>query len=138
MRNYLAIFFLITGCATTPEPLVPIAYQFRDNPIERRVELTYQNRSRDSMCLLPENWPNLAGKINQASDIVHLIINHERFAVEDFNTGYCPKGCVTRANPGEKLEAFISYKDFNLPDRLINEPKILEFASVAFKCSRFD
>ena len=135
MRNYLVMFsLLLTGCATKTA-LVPIHYQFLDSPAERRVELTYQNTSRSLMCLLPEHWPNQGGKIDQASDRVHLVVDHERFPIEDFNTGYCPQGCALRVAPGEKVTAFILYKDFNLPERLTGEPKILEFVPVAFKCS---
>jgi hypothetical protein len=135
MRKYLMIISLIlTGCATTTA-LLPIEYQFKDVPQERRVKLTYQNASRSTMCLLPEVWPNEGGKINQASDKVYLVVGNERFPIEDFNTGYCPQGCAIRVAPGEQVSAFISYKDFNLPDRLINNPKSLEFSPVAFRCS---
>jgi hypothetical protein len=136
MRNYLVILsLLLTGCATKTA-LTPIHYQFLDNPAERRVELIYQNTSRDSMCLLPEHWPNLAGKINQASDRVQLVVNHQRFPVEAFNTGYCPQGCALRVAPGEKAAAFISYQDFKLPDQLVSEPKTLEFEPLAYKCPK--
>jgi hypothetical protein len=84
MRNYLVMLsLLLTGC-NTRTALIPIHYHFLDNPAERRVELIYQNTSRDTMCLLLEHWPNLAGKINQASDRVQLIVSHERFPAEDF------------------------------------------------------
>lgn len=135
MRNYLAMLLLLmTGCATRTV-MTPIHYQFLDNPSERRIDLTYQNTSTHTMCLLPEHWPNLGGKINQASDRVHLVVDHERFPLEDFNTGYCPQGCSLRVAPGEKVAAYIRYSDFKLPDRLASEPKALEFAPLAYKCS---
>jgi hypothetical protein len=139
MRNYIpTCLLLIAGCANASDFLpvpIPINYQFTDNPAEQRIELLYKNTSKDTMCLLPEQWPNIAGKIDQASDEVHLIVNHERFSVVDFNTGYCPKDCSLRVYPGKKAAAFILYRDFNLPDQLIYEPKTLEFVPVAFKCS---
>src|SRR6266853_3851836 len=52
------------------------------------------------MCLLAEYWPNLGGKINQ--DRVHLVVDHERFPLKDFNSGYCPQGCSLRVAPGER------------------------------------
>lgn len=135
MRIFIAGLLLsMAGCATRTV-MTPIHYQFSDNPAERRVDLTYQNTSTHLMCLLPEHWPNLGGKINQASDKVRLVVGHERFSLEDFNTGYCPQGCSLRVAPGEKVAAFIRYSDFGLPDRLANEPKVLEFVPLAYKCS---
>jgi hypothetical protein len=134
-RIYLGLFLLlIVGCASNTA-LVPIQFRYLDHPGERRVELTYSNSSRNTMCLLPENWPNSAGKIDQASDRVFLVVGQERFPIRDFNTGYCPKGCATRVAPGGQLSASIAYADFGLPDRLITSRKTLEFSPVAFKCS---
>jgi hypothetical protein len=135
MRLVLGFAFLvILGCASR-SALMPIKFEYRDDPGGRRVELTYLNSSRYAMCLLPEHWPNSAGKINQASDIVFLVVGQERFPIENFNTGYCPKGCATRVVPGAQVSASIAYADFGLPDRLINAEKSLEFSPVAFKCS---
>lgn len=134
MRNRMVMLsLLLTGCVTTTAPIA-IHYEVLDNPDEGRIELTYQNTSRDTMCLLPEHWPDEAGKINQAGDRVWLIADHERFPIQNFNTGYCLQGCAVRVSPGETVRAFISYQDFNLPAELANEPKALDFEPVAFKC----
>lgn len=134
MRFVLASAFLaILGCASRTA-LMPINFEYRDDPGRKRVELTYRNSSRHAMCLLPEHWPNSAGKINQASDAVFLVVGQERFPIKDFNTGYCPQGCATRVAPGALLSAFIAYEDFGLPDRLISAQKSLEFSPVAFEC----
>ena len=135
MRNRMVMLsLLLTGCVTETVP-IPVHYQLVDNPEEGRVELAYQNTSGDTMCLLPEHWPNEAGKINQASGRVWLIVDHERFSIENFNTGYCLQGCAVHVAPGQTVRAFISYQDFNLPAELANEPKAMDFESVAFKCS---
>ena len=88
------------------------------------------------MCLLPEHWPNHAGKIDQASDRVALVVGQERFPIVDFNTGYCPHGCATPVAPGEQVSSAISYSDFGLPERLMDSPKTLEFTPMAFACGR--
>jgi len=135
MRNYPAMLFLLmTGCASSTV-MTPIHYQFLDNPAERRIDLMYQNTSTHTMCLLPEHWPNSGGKINQAGDRVQLVVDHQHFPLEDFNTGYCPQGYSLRVPSGEKVVAFILYSDFKLPDRLASEPKMLEFAPLAYQCS---
>lgn len=114
--------------------MIPIDYQMADKAAKAGIELSYRNESNKTMCLLPEHWPNAAGKINQASNHVYLIVGDERFPIEDFNTGYCPEGCATYVAPGERISAFVAYSDFNLPIHLINEPKKLEFSPKAFEC----
>ncbi len=129
----IAILWLVSGCATQ-SALKPIKYDYVDVPAERRIEVTYRNFTGVAMCLLPEHWPNQAGKINQASDIVFLVVGQERFPIENFNTGYCPQGCATRVAPGEKISSSIPYADFSLPERLMDAPKALEFSPKAFAC----
>ena len=125
---------LAGGCATTTTELVRIEYAVTDNPDQRKIELTYRNVSDAAMCLLPEHWPNSAGKINQASDVVSLVVGRERFPLKSFNTGYCPEGCAIRVESGAVASAFIAYEDFALPDRATKEPKTLDFSPVTFKC----
>jgi hypothetical protein len=129
----IAILVVVTGCATQ-SALTPIKYEYTDVPAERRIEVEYRNTTGVTMCLLPEHWPNQAGKINQASDSVFLVAGQERFPIENFNTGYCPQGCATRVAPGEKLSSSIPYADFSLPERLRDAPKKLEFSPMAFAC----
>jgi hypothetical protein len=135
MRRYLGIALLLSGCASTGE-FRQIDYLVVDNPEKARLELSYRNESDKGMCLLPEHWPNAAGKINQASAYVRLIVGNESFPIEDFNTGYCPQGCATYVAPGEQVSAHIPYNDFHLPDRLTHESKRLEFSPKAFECRR--
>lgn len=135
MRSFLiAAFLLITGCATK-STLAPINYRFVDNVEKQQIELTYRNESKRTLCLSPEQWPNSAGKIDQGSDYVFLLVGDRRFPVEDFNTGYCPK-CSTAVAPNQEITSFISYKDFNLPSDLANKPKQLEFHPKAFECAK--
>jgi hypothetical protein len=129
----LCLALLIAGCAV-PTKLVPVEYQFLDNQDGRRIELAYKNFSHNTMCLLPEQWPNVGGKIDQEGGTIFLIAGGERFALQRFNTGYCPNGCATRVVPGEVLHGYLPYEDFKLPERLFNEPKKLEFSPTAFRC----
>jgi len=130
-----AIAILASGCAGTTR-MIPIEYRFHDIPEERRIEITYHNDLKDTLCLSPETWPNEAGKINQASEYVFLVIDGRRFPIVDFNTGYCPEadGCALYVSPGQETSASISYSDFNVPKDLENLEKELEFSPVAFKC----
>lgn len=129
------ILFTLLGCTSGTGP-IPIEYTFSDYPNERRIELGFANESEDFLCLLPGCWPNQAGKIHFASEYVFLIVNDQRFPIVDFNTGYCQgrDGCATRVAPGEVVFASISYRDFSIPENLIEMPKTLEFSTVAVKC----
>lgn len=134
LKSLLLISLVTAGCATTA-PIIPQEYGFVDVPSERRIQLTYHNTSPNPICLSPERWPNFGGKINQASDRVYLVVGSDRFPIEDFNTGYCFKGCSQRVAPGSTVSTFISYDDFKLPDNLTNESKKLELELRAYRCT---
>ncbi len=124
---------LLIGCASNWEP-VPTEYELKDWPADGRIEVLYTNDTDGKVCLLPEHWPNHAGKINQASDYVFLIVADERFPIEDFNTGYCIPVCALVVRPSETVSSSISYDDFRLPSHLHNEPKRLELPVTAYTC----
>ena len=130
----IAVFALVTGCAAR-SALAPVEFGYVDVPTARRIEVTYRNSTKVTMCLLPEHWPNQAGKIDQGSDRVTLVVGQERFPIMDFNTGYCPQGCAIHVAPGEQVSSSIAYADFGLPERLKDAPKTLEFSPMAFACA---
>lgn len=136
MRTFMAaaVVFTLTACAAHSK-LTRVEYRFADDPQNRNIELTYHNDTTRTMCLLPEHWPNQAGKIDQGSERMVLMVGSERFPVEDFNTGYCPEGCATRVAPGTILSVKVSYADFSLPERLWSATKTLEFSPLAYACS---
>ena len=121
------------GCASNWKP-VPTEYVFKDWPSEHRIEVLFTNDTDSRVCLLPEHWPNQAGKINQASEYVFLIVDGNRFPIEDFNTGYCPGGCSLVVRPGETVSSSVAYDDFRLPADLWHAPKQLELPVVAYSC----
>jgi len=135
MKNLLILqsvaFFV--GCASNWEQ-VPAQYEFMDRPTEARIELSYTNETHGKVCLLPEHWPNQAGKINQASKYIFLVVGNERFPIDEFNTGYCPGGCALVVRPGQTVSSSISYNDFRLPSNLVHAAKRLEFSLTAFTC----
>jgi hypothetical protein len=131
----MSLALLLMACTSTTG-VIPVEYQFTDLPDEGRISLRFKNELEYPLCLQPESWPNSAGKINQASSYVFLIVDGERFPIDDFNTGYCPepRDCATRVAPGEEISASISYSDFNIPTRLRAKSKTLEFSPIAVKC----
>jgi len=124
--------FLGVACAHTTR-LFPISYELIDLPEQRRLELTFKNRLRYAVCLLPEFWPNAAGKIDHASSLVYLVVETRRFPIEEFNTGYCPD-CPLRVEPGDEVKASIGYEAFALPDAHLGKEKRLIFSPKGYRC----
>lgn len=131
-----SITILICGCTSSPH-LFQVHYDFSDLVDQRKIEVSYTNNLRRTVCLLPEDWPNQAGKINQASQDVFLVVDDQRLPLKDFNTGYCPD-CPIRVAPGETTRAFIGYTDFAVPEALVDQKKELIFHPKGYTCSRRD
>lgn len=129
------LILLVASCASVRESaLFPIRYEFSDSPSEHRIVIRFTNDFAYPVCLLPEHWPNPAGKINQASDEVYLMIEEKRFPIVDFNTGYCPAGCSLRVDPDGVVTASIPYEDFKIPKSLFDSRKELVFSPKAYRC----
>lgn len=131
----ISALLLLTGCASGVS-MVPIVYQFRDIPDERRIELAYSNETDEALCLLPEAWPNQEGKLGQASSYVFLIVDDQRFPIEDSMAGHCSpiEACVVFVAPGEEVIASIPYQNFSIPEELMGLPKSIEFSTFAEPC----
>jgi len=131
----MILLALTTGCTTSGVEDVIIDYQFFDNPEESRVELRYQNKNDKAVCIAKEDWPNLAGKINQSSDIVFLEVAGKTLPIEEFNTGFCQgEQCAIVVKPDEIINGFISYDGFNLPENLHASTKNLSYSPPAYFC----
>jgi hypothetical protein len=135
-KGYITILalFLVAACATVPKDTVfAIDVSSEDDPSSESIRVSYNNTTAKTVCLTPENWPNSAGKINQASDIVWLEIGKERYPLKDFNTGSC-SSCVERVGPDRRISASIPYSEFDLPANLTKASKVLHFQPTAFYC----
>ena len=130
---FVPFAFLAFSCASSWKP-IPTEFVVKDKPSENRIEVLFTNETEELLCLLPEHWPNQAGKINQASDYVFLLVADRRFPIQDYDTGYCPEGCALVVRPGETVSSSIPYDDFHLPDDLRSEPKHLELPVTAYTC----
>jgi hypothetical protein len=129
----LLLSALLGVACTSTGRLFPIGYDFVDLPGERRIEIRYRNQFVYAVCLLPEFWPNKAGKIDHASGEVFLVIAGRHFQIEEFNTGYCPD-CPLRVEPGKEVRARIEYEAFAVPESLAGEEKRLQFAPRGYRC----
>lgn len=138
MQKFLPIVatLFIVNCSARWGDRIVVDYELRDTPMEQRIELIFVNNLDRAVCMSVENWPNAAGKMSYASDIVFLIVEGVKFPIEEFNTGVCiPRSeCYLRVKPREKLSGSIPYKDFLLPEEYWGKPKELEFTPPAYEC----
>lgn len=133
MRSLLTSIFVLSACASSPAAPFPLPYSWADEVESRTFQLTYTNRTDRTVCLAPDNWPNEAGKVDQASSILWVTIVGKKYHIEDFNTGYCPD-CAVRVRPGQQVAASLRYDDFSIPEELYQARKTLHFDAVGFTC----
>ncbi len=131
MRHFF-IVFLLAGCASN-EALFDLDYQWKDEPRERYLLLTFNNNFDKTVCLLPEMWPNDQGKIDAADGSIYLEIEGNRYFLPNFNLGYCP-GCVQEVKPSATVTARLNYSDFNIPFEVESRAKHLVFRPKAYLC----
>lgn len=132
-RIPITIYLLmVAGCQSAGQTF-PVEYAISDNPDNLTFDLAFRNTTERNVCLTPTYWPNSAGKLNQAEALVSVTIGGQSFPISDFNTGYCP-GCSTKVRPGQLVTASIPYSEFEIPNRLHDEPKTLIFNPVGSHC----
>lgn len=136
MRTNLFFIVAVAGCTTNSAPEPILDWRLLDLPETKRIELSLRNNTHKSICLTPDDWPNSAGKLNANGGEASLRIGEEVYPIRPFDTGYCPNGCWTKVAPGETIEGFFLYEDFDLPERLRFEPKILIFEPRATFCQK--
>lgn len=127
---------LIAACSTIDmEQSVAISYLYEDVPMFKELRISYTNRTNKTMCLTPDNWPNAAGKLDQASSRVSVEVEGtvHQYRIRDFNTGYCPK-CAEKVQPGDTLIGAIPYSEFSIPKSEYSAKKFLHFQPYAFPC----
>ena len=129
------VLLLLVGCVSGTS-IIPIKYEFADSPEEQRIELRFRNNSNETLCLLPEAWPNSGGMIYQGSGRVFLVVDGKRFPIAESLLGYCspPTACAIHVSPGEEVSASIPYRNFSIPEGLMGLSKTLEFSTVAVEC----
>jgi hypothetical protein len=123
------------GCATVTAS-VPVSFSFLDDPRRSGIEITYVNNLNTTMCLGRGEWPNPEGKFNQADNRVFLVVDGDRYPIQNTEMDYCVGGCPTYVDPGQRITSFIPYSNFNLPETAFNRSKKLDISPLAYVCKR--
>jgi len=100
----------------------------------------YRNVTDQIVCLAPEAWPDSAGRIAGAPQIIVLVIGNTGFPVtaEPGFWGHCDPvdACLIHVAPREVLSVSIPYSSFTIPKELQDKPKELDFEAVGMSCPR--
>lgn len=123
----LGLLVALSGCATTIA-VTPLDYVVTDQPDRLGLSISYTNRSKRTMCLSLEIWPNGSGYFDGPEDRIFIRVRERRFSMKPHNTGYCFGGCPTRVAHGQTVRDFIPYERFDMPADQSAEPKQLEFS----------
>ncbi len=138
MRIFIVFTMLalsaISGCATKSNIQILPSFSYSDEPEKSRLVVHYENKTSGRVCLLPEDWPNELGFIDQANERMFLVVSGTRYPIRYFNMGYCIGGCALVLKPGESSTRAIPYNHFDLPKDLEKLPKSLDFDPRASKC----
>ena len=110
-----------------------VDFDYSDDPSRGLIDLSYENKSRKSVCFGPENWPSNGTLLNNGSK-VSLEINGQSYYLQA-EQDYCPR-CSVKVKPNGKLHGFLRYSSFNMPDSLSNEKKTLNYRLIGYSCPR--
>jgi hypothetical protein len=139
----LALLIALSGCfygGRTEATSAPVAardylFQFADLPAERRFRLTLVALSKRKVCTGASHWPTAAGVVDNASTRVAIAVGERRIQYKDFDIEECFfRACGNPISKGQRLEAYLSYEDFELPVALYTQPKRLVFDPEPFWC----
>lgn len=133
----LPVLMWLFSCATVEHRSIDISYIYTDNPVNERVDIYYKNSTDYQLCISREEWPNEFGNIHYGNAKAALIVNGKlRFNFVDYDMGYCNAAeCNLKLQVNEELKSFLHYADFDLPEELRFETKVLEFKPKAVICS---
>ena len=109
----------------------PIDYTIEDDVVNSRIKLSYENATRADVCLHPENWP-FQGVLLTNGREVSLEVGDKTFFL-DADTDYC-RGCYLRVKAGQRVEAWLDYAKFGLPDTLKTASKTLSYKPIGASC----
>jgi len=103
----------LTACTSLPKitdrPPLELAFAPKANGFD----VSLANPSAYERCVESESWPNAAGWIHFASDVVFAEVDGDRFSLRERNVGYCFGGCqVVRIPPNGRVSAQLPYGEF--------------------------
>ena len=132
-RAPILSLLMAAACASTMHyaGYFPIDYAMKDDVANSRIVLSYENVTRADVCLLPENWP-FQGVLLTNGREVSLEVEGRTFFL-DADTDYC-RGCYLRVKPGERVEAWLDYAEFGLPDTSKTASKTLSYKPIGVSC----
>lgn len=137
MRRFSAIilaFLFLAGCQSlADEKPTYFSPAVQDEPSSGLLRLSYTNDMGRKICLDPYSWPSRGGFVNTDGEQVYLLVRGVRY-YHRREQDNCPKGCNIVVPAGKRMDGFLRYNSFELPQELYHEPKVLHFEPIAGRC----
>lgn len=118
----------------------PPRYQvvIKDNPNERRFDLTLISSDQRPLCVSIGSWPDGLGHVSWGSSWVKLKSKGGILSARDWDFGVCEgKDCSHRIAPKGTLTGFVGYAEFGNPKDIAALPeRQLVFETTAYVCPR--
>lgn len=110
--------------------------EIKDNPTEKRFDLTLISSDKRPLCVSAGGWPNGVGNVSWGSSWVKLESKGRIFPARDWDFGYCEGGdCSHRIAPEGTLSGFIGYAEFGDPKEIAALPeRRIFFDTAAYVC----
>lgn len=134
MRVVLCVIavFMIAACAHE-FGIDSYRFDYVDNVIDERFDIYIKSEVDYNLCITPANWPNAAGRVDYASDIISVRIQNYEKKYSDINTGYCP-GCEIVVPPHGYITGFLLYEDFGISEDERYMEKHLIMSPNVYRC----
>ncbi len=112
-------------------------FSYVDKPQNKKISIELESNSGSPMCMTNSTWPSDKGQLDGAAQRVYILIKGKKHPYRNYEMNYCPfKECAIKVERGEKIQAEIFYKDFDLPEMLYNESKQLILDVAPFWCDQ--
>jgi hypothetical protein len=115
-------------------------YTYSDAPSEERIKVNLVSESSRQMCVAMETWPSSGtvstNRLNTTG--IYLITAGIIYAFKDTEDhGECFEGsCVIFINKQDRIDGYLPYADFGLPQNSYSLQKELKFVPQPFWCER--
>ncbi|ESQ74669.1 hypothetical protein ABAC402_12995 [Asticcacaulis sp. AC402] len=111
-------------------------FWYEDDPTRARLNIYLKSQSDSEICVA-DKWPD-DGKFTSGQsrqDLPELIIHGKTYhnIYKEFAAPICPS-CAFFLKPGEQIDGFIPYEDYEIPESALNAPKKLIMASPVVPC----
>jgi hypothetical protein len=115
----IVVLVLVAGssCHRRLADLPTLSQDYRLTIVEdwdsQRFEITLTATGKRRICMSRTLWPNVLGQMWFGAESVWVETGERRYPIRDRNRAPCLKDCVFELSPGDSIEGFISFSEFD-------------------------